>query len=131
VTSVRSPNLPFKSLVWSDRSTIAVSGHDCSPMIYAYDGAAWRLVKKLGEDDKNRRSATASPSNNNTAFNLFRQMDSRNQPAKPGGTSSGDGSLKSVHQNTITELHRDPAGNPLDISTSGLDGRLIQWNIQA
>ncbi|KAJ1994500.1 hypothetical protein GGI04_005870, partial [Coemansia thaxteri] len=85
---------------------------------------------KLGEDDKNRRSATASPSNNNTAFNLFRQMDSRNQPAK-AVASAGDGSLKSVHQNTITELRRDLAGNPLEISTSGLDGRLIQWNIQA
>ncbi|KAJ1965964.1 ARP2/3 actin-organizing complex subunit Sop2 [Dipsacomyces acuminosporus] len=128
VVAVRSPNLPFKSLAWADQSTIVVSGHDCSPMIFAYDGATWRLVKKLGEDDKVRRSQAASPSGN-AAFNLFRQMDSRNQPAK--SSVSGDGSLKSIHQNTITELRRDPTGSPAEISTSGLDGKLVQWNIQA
>lgn len=136
VTSARSPNLPLKSLVWADSSTIVVSGHDCLPMVYKNDGSGWRMVKTLGEDDKNRRSATASPSNNNSAFNLFRQMDSRSQQAaKPSSSAPGgageDGSLKSVHQNTITESHRSPSGNALEISTSGLDGRLVQWKVQA
>ncbi|KAJ1721121.1 ARP2/3 actin-organizing complex subunit Sop2 [Coemansia biformis] len=130
VVSVRSSSLPQLALVWPDQRTIVASGHDCSPMVYTHDGAAWRLAKKLGEDDKSRRSATASPSNSNSAFNLFRQMDSRSQPAK-AGAAAGDGSLKSVHQNTITEMHRDPAGNPAEISTSGLDGKLVQWSVRA
>ncbi|KAJ2848817.1 Mitochondrial Translation Optimization, partial [Coemansia erecta] len=32
VTSVRSPNLPFKSLLWTEPTTIVATGHDCSPM---------------------------------------------------------------------------------------------------
>ncbi|KAJ2726028.1 ARP2/3 actin-organizing complex subunit Sop2, partial [Coemansia sp. Benny D115] len=142
VVSVRSSYLPFKSIAWADQSTIVVSGHDCSPMVFAFDGQSWRLVAKLGEDDRNRRSATASPSNNsNSAFNLFRQMDSRSQPAKSstsisggagaGGNGGADGMLKSVHQNTIVELRRDPAGIPTEMSTSGLDGKLVQWRVQA
>ncbi|KAJ1796529.1 ARP2/3 actin-organizing complex subunit Sop2 [Coemansia sp. RSA 2399] len=130
VLSVRSHYLPFIALTWAGPQTIVACGHDCSPMVFSKGGAEWRLSKKLGEDDKSRRSATASPSNNNSAFNLFRQMDSRNQPTKSAASSS-DGSLRSVHQNTITELHRDPSGNAAEISTSGLDGRLVLWAVQA
>ncbi|KAJ2510712.1 ARP2/3 actin-organizing complex subunit Sop2, partial [Coemansia sp. RSA 2049] len=133
VASVRSHYLPFTTLVWINSQIIVACGHDCSPMVYVRDGASWRLAKKLGENEKSRRSATASPSNSNSAFNLFRQMDSRNQPAKPSSASStADGSLKSVHQNTITELHHDSSGNsPAEFSTSGLDGRLVLWTVQA
>ncbi|KAJ1946066.1 ARP2/3 actin-organizing complex subunit Sop2 [Linderina macrospora] len=128
VVSVRSQGLPLTSLVWVDQSTVVVAGHDCVPFVYAFDGQAWRLAKKLGEDDKPRRSAAASPSGN-TAFNLFRQMDSRNQPAKTSGAAT-DGLLKSVHQNTITEVHGSLNG-AAEISTSGLDGKLVLWNLQA
>ncbi|KAJ2777392.1 ARP2/3 actin-organizing complex subunit Sop2 [Coemansia javaensis] len=133
VVSVRSPGLPLVTLVWPDAHTIVAAGHDCSPAVYTRDGGggSWRLAAKLGED-KSRRSATASPSNSNSAFNLFRQMDSRNQQAKPATPgAAADGSLKSVHQNTITELRRDPAGNPAEASSSGIDGRLVQWSIRA
>ncbi|KAJ2083180.1 ARP2/3 actin-organizing complex subunit Sop2 [Coemansia sp. RSA 988] len=129
VVSVRAPGLPFVTLAWPTADTIVAAGHDCSPMVYTRDGASWRLVKRLGEDDRSRRSATASPSSGNSAFNLFRQMDSRNQPARPGSAADG-GSLRSIHQNTITEMHRDPT-NDADISTSGLDGKLAQWSIRA
>ncbi|KAJ2162225.1 ARP2/3 actin-organizing complex subunit Sop2 [Coemansia sp. RSA 552] len=128
VASVRSHGLPFVALVWPDQRTIVASGHDCSPVVFSHDGSTWRAARTLGEGDKSRRSNTASPSNSNSAFNLFRQMDSRNQPSK---ASTGDGSLKSVHQNTITEMHLDPAGGSTDISTSGLDGKLVQWSVNA
>ncbi|KAJ1778502.1 histidinol-phosphate transaminase, partial [Coemansia sp. RSA 2523] len=128
VVSVRSHGLPFVTLVWPDTRTIVAAGHDCAPVVFTADGTSWRAAKRLGEDEMLRRSAAASPSNSNSAFNMFRQMDSRSQPAKSG---SGDGSLKSVHQNTISEMHLDPAGNTAEVTTIGLDGKLVQWSLRA
>ncbi|KAJ2304774.1 ARP2/3 actin-organizing complex subunit Sop2 [Coemansia sp. RSA 2706] len=125
VVSVRTPGLPLVALSWPAPATIVAAGHDCSPVVFARDGDTWRVARRLGEDDQ-RRSAAASPSGN-SAFNLFRQLDSRSQPARASG---GDGALKSVHQNTITAVRADPAGGS-DVSSSGLDGKLALWSVGA
>ncbi|KAJ3048104.1 Polycomb protein sop-2, partial [Quaeritorhiza haematococci] len=89
VTTLKLQNLPLTSLIFSGENQIVAAGHDCTPYLFALRGSQWELVQKLDEGKKKEVSG-------NTAFNKFRQMDSRAQ------ASSGDIELPTVHQNTIT-----------------------------
>jgi len=86
---------------------------------------------------------------NNEAFNRFKNADSRGTsaaagiPTSPGGTGgggggggngSGGGELFTVHQNTITSVRPygyGSQGEVTSVSTSGVDGRLVIWNVSA
>jgi actin related protein 2/3 complex, subunit 1A/1B len=87
---------------------------------------------------------------NNEAFNRFKNADSRGAtgaggvggaglvgagfPGSPGGmlaVQSG-GDLLTVHQNTITSVRPYTVGadgNVSRVSTSGVDGRLVIWQV--
>ncbi|KAJ3222601.1 Polycomb protein sop-2 [Clydaea vesicula] len=105
---------PFRKLIF-----IGV-GHDCRPYLFSFTGSQWQLTHNLDEGKKKSFGG-------NSAMDKFRQMDSRNQQA---GT---DTELSTVHQNTITCV-RAFAGNPSQvtkISTSGIDGRIVLWDLLA
>ena len=67
------------------------------------------------------------------AFRTFRNADSRGVSGLPASSSSTDGELLTVHQNTITSVrpYEIKGGQVTRVSTSGVDGKLVIWNVNS
>ncbi|KAL1914743.1 uncharacterized protein VTP21DRAFT_8001 [Calcarisporiella thermophila] len=118
--TVSTPYLPCVSLTWVSPQQIVAVGHDCNPMLLeTRDGRNWEFARFL--DEAKRKSSMLG----STAFNKFRQMDSRAQVA------SANTDLHTVHQNTITMVRKyaTSGDRATQISTSGVDGRLVVWSL--
>ena len=120
VQVVQTNCLPFVTLVFISETQIIAAGHDCAPYLFAHRGGQWVLCDKI--DTGTKKSVMSS----NTAFNKFKQMDSRAQ-----SSTTTDTELNTVHQNTITLVRPyDGAGDKVTkISTSGVDGKLVVWDL--
>jgi len=94
IINVRTPLLPFLSLVWKDDGEIIAAGHDCQPIVLSGGHEGWTLGRSLDDTAK----STTSRDSETSAFNMFRNMD-RKGSAK---AASEDTTLPTVHQNTIT-----------------------------
>jgi len=151
IFNVRTPNLPFVTLVWTSEQALVAAGHDYQPVMFQGDATSgWFMGRSL--DDASTRSAssltpTATGSSsrsagvgrlNNEAFSRFKNADSRGTPGPPsglGGSALGgrDNALvSSEHQNTITSLRSfitGADGTVSSVSTSGADGRLVIWSV--
>lgn len=59
-----------------------------------------------------------------SALNMFRQMDLK-------GKVNDDTKLNTVHQNTVSTIrvHGGSPGNVSQVSTSGVDGRVVVWSL--
>eukprot|EP00842_Homolaphlyctis_polyrhiza_P006396 jgi/Hompol1/6758/HPOL_003715-RA len=119
VSVVATPQLPFVTLLFASETCVVAAGHDCAPyaLVYHQQHSQWELTDKI---DAGRKKSVAG----NSAFNKFRQMDSRAQ-------QSTDVELTTTHQNTITSV-RPYAGHPSAIShfsSSGVDGKLAIWDL--
>ena len=122
VVTVKTALLPRASLIWLTPQSLVAVGYDCTPVLFSQnDRGEWMMVEKL---DQSQKKAALS---GNTAFNKFRQMDSRAQTDAGTGTE-----LNTIHQNTITSIRvfegqRDAVKA---FSTSGVDGRLTIWDVR-
>lgn len=111
---------------------------DCEPFRFAGDENGWQLVGSLEKDT----GAGAGGAREESALNLFRQMDLK-------GQTQADTKLKSTHQNTVNTIRAyDEAngqvrsfsskcslvvcgGSPMLTTTpaSGVDGRVVVWSL--
>ena len=108
-------------------------------MLFQNTGEAWKAIGSL-DDTTAPKSASVRGSAvgrlNSAAFNTFRNADMRGQtsaPGMPGASSGSESELLTVHQNTITSV-RPYAGAPgavSQVSTSGVDGKLVVWDANA
>ena len=114
--------LPFCSLAWVSPTSIIAVGHDCSPVLVSAQSGRWQVVDKL--DQGLKKSSAAA---NTTAFNKFRQMDSRAQTDQTGTE------LNTVHQNTITLIraYQGDRARVTMFTTSGVDGKLAIWDVKS
>ncbi|OJD20406.1 hypothetical protein ACJ73_08258 [Blastomyces percursus] len=112
--------LPFMSLIWNGENEILAAGHDCEAYRFSGDEAGWQLV---GPVDDRARSGAGSV-REESALNKFRQMDIK-------GSTKNDTQLLTVHQNTISTLrvYEEAGGRVRKFSTSGVDGRVVVWNV--
>lgn len=94
-TVISTGCLPFVSLVFVSETQLLAAGHDCAPFLVSLKQGQWTLVDKI---DAGAKKAAIS----NTAFNKFKQMDSRAQ-----SSVSVDTELNTTHQNTITYVVKD------------------------
>ena len=93
LSAIKVKTLPFLKLLFLAEGTIVAAGHDCTPYIFqGSDGNQWTLIDKISAEAK--KSSLAS----NSAFNKFKQMDSRKQD------SASDLALASIHQNSIVDM---------------------------
>ena len=148
--TIRTPSLPYVSLLWVADGALIAAGHDCQPVLFSgLAEGGWSLLRSL--DDPSTASAkagilqpTASSGIgrlNSEAFKTFRSADSRGgagggaQAGNGGGGSGANGGgteLGTVHQNTITKVKAyevDAQGDVTKVSTSGVDGRLVLWEV--
>jgi actin related protein 2/3 complex, subunit 1A/1B len=144
VYTIRSNTLPYVTLTWTSEDALVAAGHDCQPVLFSGSSSGWQAVGSLDDTTAPKssvgaRGAPGAPSPvgrlNSAAFNTFRNADSRGLGSSPGGGAplATDTELFTVHQNTITTV-RPYEGNPgavTRVSTSGVDGKLVIWNVNS
>lgn len=143
ILSVKSNSLPYVSLCWTAEDALVAAGHDCQPILFSGSASAgWRAVGSLDDTTAPKSAGTGGRSSpvgrlNSAAFATFRNADMRGQTSAPGfpgaAGAGGEGELPTVHQNTITSV-RPYVGHPAQVakvSTSGVDGKLVIWNVSA
>ncbi|SRR5258708_4489950 len=144
IYSIRSNSLPYISLTWVAEDAIVAAGHDCQPVLFSGSPSGWQALGSLDDTTAPKSSvggrggATgSSPVGrlNSAAFNTFRNADSRGLGSSPGGGAAlaTDTELFTVHQNTITDVrpYEGAPGGVTRVSTSGVDGKLVVWNVNA
>ncbi|KZV96178.1 WD40 repeat-like protein [Exidia glandulosa HHB12029] len=153
VITVRNSTLPYVSLTWTSEDALVAAGHDCQPVLFSGSAEGWKAIGSLddaksgapltpvstGSSSGGRfASAGVGRLGTNEAFARFRNADTLGKssatPGSPvsGGDSSGDTELMTVHQNTITSVRPyeiSANGNVAKVSTSGVDGKLVIWNV--
>ena len=134
VHTVRISTLPLVTLVWTSEDAIVAAGHDCQPYVFSGNEGGWKLIGSL--DDTSAPKSALSPSRfsasgpgrlNSAAFNTFMNADSKGISGGGGGESE----LFTVHQNTITSVrpYEGQSGAITKVSTTGVDGKLVIWNV--
>ncbi|KAK4701831.1 actin related protein 2/3 complex, subunit 1A/1B, partial [Phenoliferia sp. Uapishka_3] len=150
IYTIQLLSLACLSLVFASPTSIIAAGHDCQP--YLFEGSAsslWKQTQSL--DDTSSSSSAGRPGaasaggvgrlNKSEAFNMFRAADSRGVGsgapvvAAAGTRQTANGTeLTTVHQNTVTSVRKYQGGegdgsDVTKVSTSGVDGRLVVWDV--
>ncbi|TMW53360.1 hypothetical protein DOY81_001564 [Sarcophaga bullata] len=120
VMRCKTEYLPFLACEWISPNSIVVAGHSCVPLVYSIKDDQLVLVNKLDKSQKKESSGIS-------AMRIFQSLD-RNLR-----TENSDTFVDTIHQNAITCI-RLYAGEKLNcsrISTSGVDGQLVIWDIDS
>lgn len=114
--------LPFLCCEWVSPTQVVVGGHSCVPLVYTVDAATLRpqLTAKLDQAQKRETGGIS-------AMRIFQSLD-RNAKSE-----NADTSLESIHQNAIACicLYAGDKAGATRVSTSGLDGQLVIWDLAA
>ena len=142
VFNIRIASLPFVALTWTSEDSIVAAGHDCQPILFSGSEAGWQSSGSL-DDTTAPKSAGGTRAGfggsssvgrlNSAAFNTFRNADSRGMSNSAAAAMPMDTELMTVHQNTITSVrpYETRGGHVSRVSTSGVDGKLVIWNVNA
>lgn len=104
VVTVATQLLPFKSLIWSSEDEIIAAGYDCEAFRFQGGESGWHLV---GTVESRSASGADEVRAEESALKMFKQMDLK-------GKAKDDTQLKTVHQNTISNIR------PHETSGAGL-----------
>jgi len=119
LTILKTSHLPFMACSWLGQSSIIVAGHDCVPIVFLYsDDGQITFSAKLDKEGQVQAQKF-------TAMRHFQNLDTRAQ--SDTGTS-----IQTTHQNTITQvcLHTGDKTGATKVSTSGIDGKIVIWDLQ-
>lgn len=113
--------LPFTSLIWNTDAEIIAAGYDCEAFKFRGSESGW---ENAGPVAAKARPGLGGAAREESALQMFRQMDLR-------GKSKDDTQLSTTHQNTINTIRvfEGDAGGVKRFSSSGVDGRVVIWNI--
>lgn len=93
-------------------------------MLFKYDSSSSELVYVDKVDKSEKKEADGF-----SAMKKFRDLDRR---GIENHTGPGGDSLETVHQNTIVEVRTTPSKIKSNgISTVGLDGKLVVWDLSS
>ena len=131
VVSVSLTGLPCRSLIWKAESELLAAGYDCEIFRLKGDGSGWKVTGTLEGGAGKKAGALSSAAVGDeeageSALNMFKQMDLK------GTTKARDDTqLRTVHQNTINTLRAYERGGGVvtRVSSSGVDGRVVIWNV--
>lgn len=120
-TRLKTEFLPFLCCDWISPISIVVAGHNCVPIIYLVDAAnKVSLAAKLDQSQKKEMGGIS-------AMRIFKSLD------RNASSENKDTNLESIHQNAIACicLYAGDKDATQKISTSGLDGQLVIWDLTA
>ncbi|XP_037077374.1 actin-related protein 2/3 complex subunit 1A-like [Pollicipes pollicipes] len=119
VMTLRTDQLPYRSLSWVGPAALVAAGYSCCPMLYVIDGGAIRLAAKLDQSQKKEGGGVS-------AMRKFQSLD------KQSRSEADDTALATLHQNSIctTRIVEGDRTAARRVSTSGADGLLVIWDVQ-
>ena len=130
------PSLPLVSLIWTAENSIIAAGHDCRPLVFSGSEAGWNEAGTLDNVNSSKSAEPRLGLGGNPsvgrlktgAFATFRDADSRGHSSSASATRA-----LTVHQNTITNVraYEYNGSEVTKISTSGVDGILVIWDVNA
>lgn len=115
----KTTDLPMRSCVFLSENSVVGAGHGMNPLVFVFDGSAWKLHKRVDEESGGGGAAAAKgPS----AMAMFKNKDTM-------GTDANVTALKTKHQNAIVEVcaMATSGGKASQFSTVGADGKLVIW----
>jgi actin related protein 2/3 complex subunit 1A/1B len=126
IARVEVGDLPFSSITWITPRSIVAVGFDYFPILFTHNAQAATLTR-VGKLDAPQKKAAGAMS----AKDKFRTLDRKGQGLEEAAADSGV--IESTHQNVIGQvvLHTGTAADASVISTVGMDGVLVLWNIKA
>ncbi|XP_031247923.1 actin-related protein 2/3 complex subunit 1A-like [Pistacia vera] len=124
-------DLPLRDVLFvSERMVIGV-GFDCNPMVFAADETGiWSFIKFLGE----RKTSSSGPKYGSQFSEAFGKLYGQskygvsNDAVEPSRTRGGG-----VHENCINcivPLREGGVSSTTRFSTSGLDGKIVVWDLE-
>ncbi|KAF7285983.1 hypothetical protein GWI33_008287 [Rhynchophorus ferrugineus] len=118
---LKTEYLPFLSCTWISNNSIVAAGHSCIPVIYNFNGN--NQITFGGKLDTSQKKESGGLS----AMKMFHSLD------KQARSETSDTNLHSIHQNAVTCLciYGGSKAKATKISTSGLDGQLVIWDINS
>ncbi|XP_044735195.1 actin-related protein 2/3 complex subunit 1A-B [Chrysoperla carnea] len=121
VSKLRTEYLPFLSCLWITNNSIIAAGHSCIPLIYTLNSNGQLVF--AGKIDNSQKKEAGGLS----AMKKFQSLD------RNARIETNDTNLESIHQNAITCvcLYKGTKQDASKISTSGLDGQLVIWDLFA
>jgi len=122
VKTVRFPELPLTRILFVTENSVVGVGHDCNPTLFSANASGgWSFIAKL---DQKAQAKSTGPAK--SAMNVFK--DKVNLGAS---SSDNDTVLETKHQNSITWIYplKKAGNNVSSFTTSGLDGKLITWDL--
>lgn len=120
--SVSTSALPFTSCIFANETTVIAAGHNCHPVVFQGDQSNWAQAYAIDDPEKVNQAEDSETS----ALNMFKQMD-----LKGTVTGKNASSLKTIHQNTITQLRPYAVSGDFvtKFSSSGIDGRVVIFSV--
>lgn len=119
VFKLKTEYLPYLSCTWISSNLIVAAGHSCIPVLYSVNAQGQLVFNSKLDNSQKKETGGLS------AMRKFQSLD------KQARTETSDTNLDSVHQNAITCvcLHTGGKADASKLSTSGLDGQLVIWDL--
>jgi len=116
--------LPSTIVNFMDDKTVVVVGFDNNPTVYENAGGCWSEKRQLDPAGGEKKAAGgAGPGAAAAARNVFQDRDTRGKTGDSAGVKE-EPIIKTIHQNLILDFK---IRGPKKFSTSGVDGRVVQW----
>jgi actin related protein 2/3 complex subunit 1A/1B len=145
VQTIRLSSLPFVTLTWTAENALVAAGHDCLPVVISGSGPGdWGVTGALDDASGGKAGGSSGIKNspvgrlNSAAFNTFKNAAERGQGQLVGGAAGataapGETVLQTIHQNTITSVraYSGELGAVSHVSTTGVDGKLVVWDVSS
>jgi len=123
---VYQKGLPYTIVNFMDDNTVVVIGFDNNPTVYEHAGGRWTEKRQLDAAGGEKKAAGAGPGAGAAAArNVFQDRDTRGKTGETAGVKE-EPPIKTIHQNLILDCK---IRGPKKFSTSGVDGRVVQWNL--
>jgi len=127
VQTINQKCLPTVKCFFNDDDTVVAIGYDHNPTIYNFGGSdtdpAWTIGKKL--DPEKAEEAKKGASAASKALNMFQAADTRGVQ-KGSKSADEEKPINTIHKNNIVSYQQRVPGK---FSTSGVDGRIVQWSL--
>jgi actin related protein 2/3 complex subunit 1A/1B len=125
VQTIYQRGLPTTIVNYMDDNTLVAIGFDNNPTVYEKGGSGWAEKRQLDAAGGEAKKAAGPAGNAATARNVFQDRDTRGKTADTAGVKE-EPPIKTIHQNLILDFKYR---GPKKFSTSGVDGRIVQWNL--
>jgi len=128
VQTIYQRTLPTTMVNFMDDNTLVAIGFDNNPTVYEKGGSGWAEKRQLdaaGGEGKKAPPGPPAAGNAATARNVFQDRDTRGKAGDSAGVKE-EPPIKTIHQNLILDFK---FRGPKKFSTSGVDGRIVQWNL--